>query len=160
MSALKRPQIEAEPTPLPWIPSASRGIVRIPRPASYATAFQQTIPILRIFAEEKSREFYVGFLGFTVDWEHRFEEGAPLNMQVSRGPLVVHLSKRHGDACPGGTVFVRLTGIAEFHRELTATSYKYNHPGLEQAPWNAALMEVHDPFGNRIRFSEDQVPAS
>lgn len=31
------------------------------------------IPILRIFDEAKAREFYVGFLGFTVDWKHRFE---------------------------------------------------------------------------------------
>jgi len=29
----------------------------------------QTIPILRIFSLDKAREFYVGFLGFSVDWE-------------------------------------------------------------------------------------------
>jgi hypothetical protein len=29
--------------------------------------FEQTIPILRIFSVEKAKEFYVGFLGFTVD---------------------------------------------------------------------------------------------
>ncbi len=28
-------------------------------------------PILRIFDEAKAKEFYVGFLGFKVDWEHR-----------------------------------------------------------------------------------------
>jgi len=27
-------------------------------------------------------------------------------------------------------------------------------PGIEDAPWNARVMEVIDPFGNRIRFSE------
>jgi hypothetical protein len=30
-------------------------------------------PILRSFDEAKGREFYVDFLGFKVDWEHRFE---------------------------------------------------------------------------------------
>jgi len=45
-------------------------------------AFQQTIPILRSFDEAKAREFYLGFLGFKVDWEHRFEPGLPLYMQV------------------------------------------------------------------------------
>jgi catechol 2,3-dioxygenase-like lactoylglutathione lyase family enzyme len=30
-------------------------------------------PILRIFDDAKAREFYVGYLGFEVDWEHRFE---------------------------------------------------------------------------------------
>ena len=39
--------------------------------------FQKTIPILRIFSVEKARDFYVGFLGFTVDWEHHFEENTP-----------------------------------------------------------------------------------
>jgi hypothetical protein len=35
-------------------------------------------PISRIFDEAKARDFYVDFLGFAVDWEHRFEPGLPL----------------------------------------------------------------------------------
>ena len=114
----------------------------------------QTIPILRIFDVDKAREFYVGFLGFTVDWEHRFDDKAPLYMQVSRGGLVLHLSEHHGDACPGSTVFVRMTGIDEYHREITSKGYGYMRPGVNIAPWNAKLMEVTDPFGNRLRFNE------
>ena len=68
--------------------------------------FQKAIPILRIFSVEKAKEFYVGFLGFTVDWEHHFEENMPAYLQVSRAGLVLHLSEHHGDACPGSTVFV------------------------------------------------------
>jgi len=115
----------------------------------------QTIPILRIFDVVKAREFYVGFLGFTVDWEHRFDDRVPIYMQVSRGRLVLHLSEHHGDACPGSTVFVRLTGLDAYHREITAKGYPYMRPGIEQAPWNARVMEVIDPFGNRLRFNED-----
>ena len=114
----------------------------------------QTIPILRIFDVDKAREFYVGFLGFTVDWEHRFDGKAPLYVQVSRGGLVLHLSEHHGDACPGSTVFVRVTGLADYHREITAKGYGYVRPGIERAPWNADVMEVIDPFGNRLRFNE------
>jgi uncharacterized glyoxalase superfamily protein PhnB len=120
-----------------------------------ALTISQTIPILRIFDETKAREFYVGFLGFTVDWEYRFEPESPLYMQVSRAGCVLHLSEHHGDACPGSTVFVRVTGIDEFHTELAAKQYKYNRPGVELAPWNAKVMEVNDPFGNRLRFNED-----
>ncbi|MET0542634.1 MAG: glyoxalase superfamily protein, partial [Variovorax sp.] len=47
--------------------------------------FGSAVPILRIFDEAKAREFYVGFLGYKVDWEHRFEPGLPLYSQVSRG---------------------------------------------------------------------------
>lgn len=36
-----------------------------------------TTPILRMFDEKKAKEFYVDFLGFKVDWEHRFEEDLP-----------------------------------------------------------------------------------
>ena len=63
--------------------------------------FEQTIPILRIFDEAKSKEFYVDYLGFAIDWEHRFEPGLPLYMQVSRDGLVLHLAGHHGDCCPG-----------------------------------------------------------
>ena len=66
----------------------------------------RAIPILRIFDEAKAREFYLGFLGFTVDWEHRFAPDLPLYMQVSRGGLVLHLSEHQGDATPGSTVLV------------------------------------------------------
>ena len=117
--------------------------------------FQQTVPILRIFDETKAREFYVGFLAFQIDWEHRFEPDLPLYMQVSRGGLTLHLSEHVGDACPGSTVLVRTQGVDELHAELTAKKYKYLRPGVEVAPWNAKCMEVIDPFGNRIRFNED-----
>ncbi len=40
----------------------------------------QTIPILRIFDEEKAREFYVDFLGMSLEWAHRFEPGLPIYM--------------------------------------------------------------------------------
>ena len=120
--------------------------------------FLQTIPIFRIFDEAKAREFYLEYLGFTVDWEHRFEANMPLYMQVSRGGLVLHLSEHVGDACPGSTIFVQMTGIDQLHAELTAKHYKYYRPGVERAPWNAKCMEVIDPFGNRLRFNEDLQP--
>jgi len=114
----------------------------------------QTIPILRIFSVEKAREFYVGFLGFTVDWEHRFDPAAPIYMQVSRAGCVLHLSEHHGDCCPGSTVFVRVTGLDEFHREITSKGYGYLRPGVERTFHDSKCMEVIDPFGNRIRFDE------
>lgn len=123
-----------------------------------AIAFDETIPILRIFSVEKAKEFYLGFLGFTLDWEHRFDDTLPLYMQVSRGALRLHLSEHHGDACPGSTIFVRMRGIEVLHRELADRNYRYLRPGIEHAPWNARLLEVTDPFGNRIRFNEDDSP--
>lgn len=114
----------------------------------------KVIPIFRIFDAAKAREFYVDWLGFQIDWEHRFEAGAPLYMQISRGEIYLHLSEHHGDACPGSKAFIKFQNLTEYHRELLAKNYKYNRPGLEIAPWNARTMTVIDPFHNQLLFSE------
>ena len=116
--------------------------------------FAQVIPMLRIFSVEKARDFYLHFLGFKLDWANDGDGRAPMYMQVSRGDLVLHLTEHYGDCTPGSNVYVNMVGIEEFHRELGSRRYKYMHPGLKKVPWNATIMEVVDPFGNRIRFSE------
>jgi catechol 2,3-dioxygenase-like lactoylglutathione lyase family enzyme len=114
----------------------------------------QTVPIFRIFDVAKAKEFYIDFLGFTLDWEHRFEEVAPLYMQVSRAGLTLHLSEHHGDCCPGSTAFVRVKGLTEYHAEISAKQYGYLRPGIEETFHRSRGMQVADPFGNRIRFDE------
>lgn len=114
----------------------------------------KVIPILRIFDYAKTIEFYIDWLGFTIDWEHRFEDRSPLYMQVSKGDIVFHLSEHHGDSCPGAKIYIETTGLKEYHKLLIEKDYKYNKPGLEQAPWNAPSMTVYDPFGNKILFTE------
>lgn len=111
------------------------------------------IPILRIFSEEKAKEFYLNFLGFSLEWEHRFEDGFPLYAQIRRSELVLHLSEHHGDATPGSTIFVPMQHIDTLHKELHEKHYKYAKPGVEDLPWGRQI-EVADPFGNRIRFCE------
>ena len=113
----------------------------------------RSIPILRIFDEAKAREFYAGFLGFTIDWEHRFASEAPLYMQVSRGDCVLHLSEHYGDASPGAGIRIDTQDLDAFHAELTAKQYKYARPGINEQPWGREV-SVKDPFGNRLIFSE------
>jgi uncharacterized glyoxalase superfamily protein PhnB len=120
-----------------------------------AVAFQQIIPILRIFDVAKAKEFYVDYLGFNLNWEHRFEGLAPVYMEVQRGEFRIHLTEHHGDACPGSNCYVRMTGVLEFHAEVAARNDGYLRPGVETTEWNARMMEVIDPFGDRIRFAED-----
>ena len=115
--------------------------------------FTRVCPILRIFDEAKAREFYVDFLGFSVDWEHRFGENFPLYMPVSRAGFVIHLSGHHGDATPGSNVFVNAVNLEVYQRELAAKNYTFMKPCVEKLPWGLQ-MEVTDPFGNRIRFCE------
>jgi len=112
------------------------------------------VPILRMFDIAKAREFYVDFLGFTWDWEHRFDDNAPLYAQISRAGVVIHLSEHHGDGAPGSHITIQTKGIAALHRELTAKKYRYARPGLEDQPWGARTITVADPFANRLTFSE------
>ena len=116
----------------------------------------EVVPIFRIFDITKAEEFYVGFLGFRVDWKHRFDDNGPLYMQISRGGMKLHLSEHHGDAAPGSTAFIRVAGLSAFNGELLKKNYRYNRPGIESVPDLGRFMEVHDPFGNRLRFCEDQ----
>jgi catechol 2,3-dioxygenase-like lactoylglutathione lyase family enzyme len=109
-------------------------------------------PILRIFDEAKAREFYVDFLSFQVDWEHRFEPGLPLYMQVSRGECVLHLTGHHGDACPGAAVRIENRELDAYRAELIAKEYKHSRPGIEACPWGTREMSIADPFGNRLTF--------
>ncbi|WP_312944598.1 glyoxalase superfamily protein [Stutzerimonas kunmingensis] len=121
--------------------------------AESAIAFRKTIPILRIFDETKAREFYLEFLGFRVDFEHRFEADLPLYLGISRNDLHLHLSEHHGDSSPGSTVFVPMQNIEMLRDEFQSKRYGYGRPEIVKQDWGL-ILEVHDPFGNRIRFCQ------
>ena len=115
--------------------------------------FISTVPVLRIFDETKAREFYMDFLGFQVDWEHRFEVNLPLYMQISRNGCILHLSEHHGDCCPGAAIRVATDKLDAFRDELISKQYRYARPGIEEMPWGTRDMSITDPFGNRITFT-------
>jgi catechol 2,3-dioxygenase-like lactoylglutathione lyase family enzyme len=121
--------------------------------SSPAVTFEKAVPILRMFDETKAREFYLDFLGFSVEFEHRFEADLPLYLGISRGGLQLHLSEHHGDACPGSTVFIPMHNIELLRDELAAKRYGYCRPQIVEQGWGKVL-EVCDPFGNRIRFCQ------
>ncbi|MDF2489965.1 MAG: hypothetical protein K0S77_2587, partial [Pseudomonas sp.] len=86
-------------------------------------------------------------------FEHRFETGLPLYLGLSRDSLQVHLSEHHGDASPGTTLFVPVQDIVLLRDELQGKQYGYGRPEIVDQGWGG-LLEVHDPFGNRIRFCQ------
>lgn len=116
--------------------------------------FTETIPVLRIFDVAKAREFYLDFLGMSWDWEHRFGPDAPVFAQVSRGGLLLFLSEHFGDGTPGTKLMLRMTGLNALHAELTAKDYRHARPGITAQPWGWRDMELADPFGNRLVFTE------
>lgn len=125
----------------------------------HGIAFGEVTPILRVLDVAKADEFYLGFLGFAVDWDHRFDDDAPLYRQISRGGLRLHLSEHHGDGTPGAHVRIAMCGVAEFQKELAEKAYRYMRPGLDRTSWSTVETGVIDPFGNRLRFWEPAAPS-
>ena len=114
----------------------------------------ETIPVVRIFDEEKAREFYVDFLEFNVDWEHPFEEDFPLYMQISKDSIHIHLTGHHGDRCPGSAIIIDMEGLESYRQNLLDKRYKHSRPGYRRTERNTIEMTIADPFGNRVTFSE------
>ena len=84
---------------------------------------------------DKAREFYTDFLGFSIDWEHTFDDHAPVYLQASRGGAVLHLSEHHGDASPGATARVIVDDVTGCTPSCTSATTATPSPGLEQMPW-------------------------
>ena len=114
---------------------------------------KSAIPILRSFDQRKAQEFYLDYLGFTLDWEFRFEENFPLYMQISRGSCLLHISEHHGDCTPGAHIRIEHPDIDNFVKALQAKPYKSLNPGTPTLqPWGLREITLTDPFGNRITF--------
>lgn len=119
-------------------------------------SFGPIVPILRMFDVAATKRFYLDYLGCTLDWEDGGADG-PVYMQVSRGPLVLHLSSNHDDGTPGSVVLVELRGVDELHAELGAKGYPFLNPGVEPGPGGGREMQLIDPASNRLRFYERPV---
>jgi hypothetical protein len=113
------------------------------------------IPIFRIFDEVKAKEFYVDFMEFKVDFEHKFEDDFPIYMQVSKDSWFIHLSEHHGDGCPGSSIMLEMEDVESYQKKLLAKKYKHSRPGIEKTEWDTIEMSISDPFGNRLTFFEN-----
>jgi uncharacterized glyoxalase superfamily protein PhnB len=127
-----------------------------PEPAMFTLS--RVTPVLRIFDEAKAREFYVDFLGFKVDWEHRFEGNFPIYMQVSLGDCVLHLSEHYGDGSPGASIRIAVENLDAYRDMLLAKTFKYSRPGIQTMPWGTREMTIRDPSHNRLSFEEPIAP--
>ena len=113
------------------------------------------VPILRSFDEAKAREFYLDFLGFSVIFEHRFSDDAPLYMGIRRGACYLHLSEHFGDGTPGTFLRITVDDLDAFCAELNAKRYRNARPGIQDQPWGTCDMTVADPFSNKLIFTDD-----
>ena len=113
---------------------------------------QTVIPQLRITEPERSRRFYCDGLGFRIDWEHRFEPGFPVFMQLTRDAQTLFLTQHAGDCEPGGAVYFIVPDadccLNEFRtRGITPAT------DISDTPWGTREFMLLDPDGNRLRFA-------
>ena len=112
------------------------------------------IPIFRIFDYNKAIEFYIDYLGFSIDWEHTFHDNSPIYLQISYKKIILHLSEHYGDATPGSKIIINFQDLVDYHESLSAKNYKYLNPGIEINDRDVWCLVITDPFGNKIEFNE------
>jgi catechol 2,3-dioxygenase-like lactoylglutathione lyase family enzyme len=139
--------------------AAAFGPAQSPRPTSSAGSepapgLGAPVPVLRMFDVERTREFYLGFLGFSVVFEHRFEPELPLYLRVERGDTRLDLSEHHGDGTPGSVVWIPVADVYAYQHELLATGYPRMRPGIDADAPGSPTMQVVDPAQNVLRFAQ------
>ena len=116
---------------------------------------KSTTPILRMFDEKKAKEFYIDFLEFEIDFEHRFEENSPLYIGLKKGRFSLHLSEHYGDSNPGTSIRIEIKNLDLLQKKLLNKNYKYSRPSIIKQDWGTMEMIIKDPFGNKLIFYYD-----
>ena len=116
-----------------------------------ASQFQRVVPALRITDYQRSKTFYVDGLGFTVEWEHRFEPHFPVFMSVVSDGMEVFLTEHSGDCQVGGLVHFSIPDVDEYYNELLTRNVPVHEPPNEDLE-GLRCMTVVDPDGNQLRF--------
>jgi hypothetical protein len=112
------------------------------------------VPVLRMFDERVAREFYVDYLGFRVEWEHRFEPAMPLYTRLTRSGMTIDLSEHHGDGTPGSVLWIPVRDVHALHRELRDNPHGRIRPGVDPDAPGGPTLQVTDPFSNVLRFCQ------
>lgn len=127
------------------------GVADLPRQPSVQV--QRVVPTLRSTDWDRSRAFWVGGLGFGVDFEWRHEPGFPVYVGLSRAGVEVHLSELAGDCQVGGRVSVWVDDVDALHAELAAGGLLPCLSEPRTQPWGRRELSLVDPDGNIVIFN-------
>jgi len=116
-------------------------------------AWQRVMPTLRMTNYERSKSFYVEKLGFQVTWEHRFEPGFPVFMEVSRDGMAFFLTEHTGDCPVGGLVHLYVPDVDAWYEEFKQRGVAVAEPPNESLPGLRSMM-IHDPDGNKLHVCQ------
>jgi predicted enzyme related to lactoylglutathione lyase len=115
-----------------------------------AVTFEGVTPILRVRSLSASVDYYVGVLGFKVDWQSPGLFGS-----VSRDRCHIMLSE--GDqGNPGTWVWIGVEDVEPLFEEYTSKGAKIRNPPTNYE-W-AYEMQIEDPDGNVLRMGSESKP--
>jgi uncharacterized glyoxalase superfamily protein PhnB len=118
-----------------------------------ASRLERCVPTFRVRDAAAAARYFCEQLGFTKDWEHRFEPGLPLFVSVSRDGVALHLSEHTGDGPLEARVYVYVQDPRALYDELRSRGARIvKQPELQS--YGTLEFIVEDLDGNRIRFGK------
>lgn len=105
-------------------------------------------PVLFVTDIDRTRDFYVGKLGFIQSWDH-VEDGKPLVVQLERGGCELIFSSQWPDKAGKGLMFISLD---EAKARALRAEYEERGVAVKDGWWGYNLMIVDDPDGNQLFF--------
>jgi hypothetical protein len=111
----------------------------------------ELIPILHTSSAARAVEWYAK-LGFTKDWEHRFEPTLPAFVQISNGGMKIFLSEHKGDARPDTLLYLRVADVDEFVKDLWEDGEGKKVEIEVEEGRRVREVELKDLDGNRLRI--------
>jgi catechol 2,3-dioxygenase-like lactoylglutathione lyase family enzyme len=116
-----------------------------------------TVPVVRVSAFAAAEAFYSGRLGFHKEWEYRphGDGSEPVYAGFARDGARLHVSSFAGDGVDGTVVLFYTRDVDALHREFTQAGIEVDLEPYDQS-WGNREMYLHDPDGNRLRFSQPQ----
>lgn len=116
-----------------------------------------SIPVLRMLDVAKSRNFYVSFLGYSIDWEHQFSPqlaDSPVYMQVSLGTSKLHLNGHAEADAPITEVRIPVKKLDQYCEALRQKIPDGDRPEVVDPRYTGTNtdMNIYDPSGNLLVF--------
>jgi hypothetical protein len=129
---------------------------REPPTTSNDVSLQPPVPVLTIASAAEASKFYLDFLDFTADWGWDENGQRPLYAQISRSAVTLHLNEHRPDR---GTseLFIRCAGLDALKQALSRKPHGYALRFRATAD-DRREIQITDPFGNVLRFSENNPP--
>ncbi len=119
-------------------------------------SLKSSIPVMRMLDEVTAKAFYVDYLGFEVDWEHRFRDSpnSPLYLQIHKGDAVLHLNGHAEADSPVCEVRIPVQGLDRYCEFLRSQDTGHEKPEVVDPRHEGRKtdMNIVDPSGNLLIF--------